>query len=408
MRRPARARPTPHRLHMRTPLTPAPLRRLVPALLAAAALAGGCDATEPDAAVPTQVRIAADSVQLYVGEGAVVSAAALDARGEPVPGARLSWSSSDPAVAAVDSAGRVLALRPGRSDVSVRLQGASGNAATVGVRVAPRPDRLEIGRDTIVIAAPGPAMSCEVTVVPALYDRSGARVIGQYVTYAVEDTSVAGVRRTSGGTSGLVTGFVFGKRAGETRLIATSNGYQDTALVRVLPGSPSAVRVSYAPGLQNGSLAVGDTLRVQGQVVNECGRPVPDLPVTFVGGNPAIAEVSPSGRVLGRAAGSTYAFGSWQGKRDSVSISVAEHRILPADTTVFVGDTVTLRGSVRYGPGDFVRGFFRFVTSDSTVARLLERRPENQQVLGVREGEAFITAEGAGSARARLRVVRRP
>jgi hypothetical protein len=74
---------------------------------------------------------------------------------------------------------------------------------------------------------------------------------------------------------------------------------------------------------------------------------------------------------------------------------------------VLVGDTVTLRGSVRYGPGEFVRGSFRYATSDASVARLLERSQE-QRVVAAGEGEALITAEGAGSARARLRVVRRP
>jgi hypothetical protein len=384
---------------------------MMPVLLAAA-LAAACDAgTGPGPSpVPTRVRIAADSVQLYVGEGAVIPAAALDEDGEPVPGARLSWSTSDPAVVAVDSAGRVLALRPGRAEVGVHLPGASAQAASIGVRVAPRPDRLEIGRDTVTIVAPGTATACEVTVSPALFDRTGARVFGQAVSYAVEDTTVAGVRRGSGGTAGIVNGYVFGRRAGETRLIASSAGYQDTALVRVLPGSPSAVRVFRAPEWPEGSLTPGDTLRVRGEVVNQCGRPVPELPVTFSSGAPAVVEVSPSGRVLGLAAGTAYVIGSWQqARRDSVPVNVAEYRILPADTTVFVGDTFTLRGTMNFGGGaaPVYPGLFRYAGSDSTVVRLLERG-EPQRAVAVGEGEALVTAERAGRARARVRVLRRP
>ncbi|HEX2189584.1 MAG TPA: Ig-like domain-containing protein, partial [Longimicrobiaceae bacterium] len=86
------------------------------ALLLALALGGGCEvATEAAPPVPTQVRIAGDSVHLHVGEGAVLPAAALDAAGNPVEDARLAWSSSDSTVAAVDSAGRVTAVRPGRA-----------------------------------------------------------------------------------------------------------------------------------------------------------------------------------------------------------------------------------------------------------------------------------------------------
>ncbi|HEU0077115.1 MAG TPA: Ig-like domain-containing protein, partial [Longimicrobiaceae bacterium] len=344
-------------------------------------------------------------------EGAVVPAAALDRRGEPVPGARLSWSSSDPSVASVDSAGHVLALRPGRADVSVRIQGSSGQAASIGVRVAPRPDRLEIGRDTLVVAAPGNDFWCEVRVTATQYDRSGSPMFGQAVSYSVEDTTVAVVRRRSGGTTGITTGFLTGRSPGETRLIASANGYQDTAVVKVLPGGPARVLISPRAGESLASvLTRGDTVQLEARVVNECGGTVSGPAPAFTSGKPEVLEVSPGGRVVAREVGYGYVYAGWSALRDSVSFSVYDYRLLPADTTVAVGDTVTYRAFISFSPGVFQSWAGpAWASSDSTVARPLDSRfgPE-MRILAAREGEATVTAERGETVRGRLRVVRRP
>lgn len=396
------------------------LRALAPALLLASVLgSGGCEVSTGSAPpVPTSVRIAGDSVHLHVGEGAVLPAAALDRRGNPVEGARLVWSSSDPAVAPVDSAGRVTGARPGRAEVTARLQGASGAGATVAVRVTPRPDRLEIGADTIVVPAPGPSRLCEQRVTATLYDRSGTPSSPPAaIHYAVEDTAVAGVNRYTGGTAGITTGYVFGKRAGETRVVASSNplspadGYQDTAVVRVLPGTPARVSITARSGESlTGVLSRGDTVHLEGRVVNECAGPVSGPAPTFSSGNPSVLEVTPEGRVTAREAGSGYVYATRDALRDSVPFSVYDHRVLPADTTVLVGDTVTFRASIAFSPGDFQDWpGAAWSSSDPAVGRLLDEGAGTiVRVLAAGEGEATITAQRAGRATARLRVVGRP
>lgn len=396
------------------------LRTLAPALLLASVLgSAGCEgATDPTPPVPATVRIAGDSVHLHVGEGAVLPAAALDTQGNPVAGARLVWSSSAPEVAPVDSAGRVTGARPGRAEVTARLEGTSGAGATVAVRVTPRPDRLEIGVDTVAVAAPGPSRSCERPVRATLYDRSGNPVSPPAaIHYSVEDTTIAGVARYSGGTAGITTGYVFGKRPGTTRVIASSNvlspadGYRDTAVVRVLPGSPARVEIAARPGGSLTSvLSRGDTVHLAGSAVNECGGPVAGPAPTFSSGNASVLEVSPEGRVVAREAGHGYVHAAWGALRDSVSFSVYDHRVLPADTTVFVGDTVTFHASIAFSSGEFQTWpGAAWSTSDPAVARLLgEGAGTTMRVLAAGEGEATVTAQRGGRATARLRVVRRP
>ena len=308
---------------------PSPFRRsTVRVLLLSAALLGGCDVTEPSPPVPEQVRIAADSVQLFVGEGALVPASALDARGNPVPEARLRWASSDPEVARVDSTGHVFALRPGRATVTASIEGGTAAPASVPVRVDPRPDRLELPQDTLVLKAPGPAAGCEQQVAPTLYDREGKPVRSPtpLVTYSIEDTSVAGYRKPSWGTGALYLAYIFGKRPGETRLIAASGSYRDTAVVRVLPGTPTYVRIYLPPGQYMLSLASGDTAQLEARVLNECGGVMPDAepPPVFSSGDPSVVEVSPGGEVVARGPGSTYVYAARGSARDSVLAGVSQ------------------------------------------------------------------------------------
>lgn len=379
------------------------------ALLAAALLAGGCDSSKPSEPAPTAaaVRVAADSVRLFTGEGAVIAASAVDARGNPVPGAALAWSSSDTAVAVVDPAGHVLGVRPGTATVSVSLVGGSGGRASVAVRVEPHPDRLEIP-DTVVLRAPG--SGCSIPVVAVLYDRAGnpvERVSTPLVGFTVRDTSVADrdPNYRGGGTSALVSIVLAGKRAGETRLIASAAGYQDTAVVRVGAGTPTRLGITpFAPY----PVAVGDTLRFSGRVYNECGGAMPQLP-TFSSGRPAVGEVSPDGRLVARAAGHALVRASWGSLADSVYVTVNEYRLLPADTTVFVGDTVVYRAFVADSTGVFRPFTGAFATSDSAVARVAgSGQGSEQPVLAVGAGEARVSVHVFAGATARLRVVKRP
>ena len=80
--------------------------------------------------VPATVRLAASSETLYEGGSVQLEAVVTSQYGEPLRDARLAWSSSDPAVAAVDSAGRVRGVAPGSVTVS-----ATAGAARAEVRV---------------------------------------------------------------------------------------------------------------------------------------------------------------------------------------------------------------------------------------------------------------------------------
>ncbi len=62
-----------------------------------------------------------DATGLVVGEMRTFDAQPVDARGSPIPGAAVAWSSSDPAVVSIDEAGRTRANRVGTAVLSARL-----------------------------------------------------------------------------------------------------------------------------------------------------------------------------------------------------------------------------------------------------------------------------------------------
>ena len=88
------------------------------------------------AAIPAEVRISAFPGTVTAGGRFTLTAAVSDARGEPVAGARVAWSSSDRRVAAVGDGGEVEARTPGEAVITAAC---GGRTASVRVRVVPVP-----------------------------------------------------------------------------------------------------------------------------------------------------------------------------------------------------------------------------------------------------------------------------
>jgi hypothetical protein len=77
-----------------------------------------------------------------LGSTTQLEAQVFDANGTPIPGASVSWYSTDPTVAEVNNAGRVTARGAGEAKIVASAAGAS--ADTVAVRVKPQLVRIEI------------------------------------------------------------------------------------------------------------------------------------------------------------------------------------------------------------------------------------------------------------------------
>lgn len=102
-------------------------RRLAPAALACLLAVTGCgDGTPTGPSTAAVVVTSPIGDVMAAGRSVQLSAAAEDARGDPVGGGTFVWESSDPEVATV-SGGRVNGIAAGTATISARRDGATGS-----------------------------------------------------------------------------------------------------------------------------------------------------------------------------------------------------------------------------------------------------------------------------------------
>ena len=130
---------------------------------------------------------------VQAGDTLRIWAGAFDANGHAVPEATFSWSSSDSAVATVDTARLVTAVGPGRAVIAATADGETGSMELL---VLPPIDSIFISPATDTIAA-----GDTLRLVAEAFDANGRPVAGATFAWSSSDVSVVRVDR-----SGLVRG----------------------------------------------------------------------------------------------------------------------------------------------------------------------------------------------------------
>ncbi|MCC6317815.1 MAG: Ig-like domain-containing protein [Gemmatimonadaceae bacterium] len=163
------------------------------------------------------VSILPTSVDLLVGATARLTAVPRDSAGTALPGRRVSWSSSQPSIATVDSTGLAVAVAPGVASITATAEGRSASSqltATLppvaAVTVAPATLSMSRNRSLQFVATPR--------------DAHGQPLTGRVVTWLSGSPSIARVD-----ANGLVTSLT----VGTVLIIATSEGQRGIATVTV-------------------------------------------------------------------------------------------------------------------------------------------------------------------------------
>lgn len=171
------------------------MRRLVLAgvVFAEACLSG---ASAPSAVASLQVSSNVPATGVFVGDSVQVNASPLDVTGQVVP-LPVTYSSSNTAVATIDNFGKIKALSPGQSTISVKAGGQAANLTltvdgnvTASVQVAPASPTISMGL--------GGTGSVQLTA--TVMTTAGNPGRNKSVTWSTSDASKAVVS-----ASGLVT-----------------------------------------------------------------------------------------------------------------------------------------------------------------------------------------------------------
>jgi adhesin/invasin len=186
-----------------------------------------------------------------------------DAHGGVLPGVRVGWTSTDTAVAAVDSGGAVVARAPGAATI---VAAAGGHIAQSRIVVRPRPAAIRVYSDSLLRLPEDTTLRLVARVVDA---RQHA-VPGQAIAWRSADPSVAAVDSAAR---------VSAMGAGRTTLIAAAGDVSAEVPIEVYP-VPATVTIQAGDGQR---AAVGRRLAtpVRAQIVSRGGRPLAGVAVRF-------------------------------------------------------------------------------------------------------------------------------
>ena len=208
---------------------------------------------------------------------------ALDARGHAIPGAHVEWAVDDSSVAALDTAGIITGRTAGRTMLTARLDGVSGQAGVSVVTVA---WKLALVAGTDQRARAGGALPQPIVV--RATNRRGTPAAGQAVNFrlAAGRGSVQPVTAVTDADGRARATWTLGDYPGRQSLLA-SVARVDSVLEIVAEAEPVAANTR-VEGL-NGQLAaragdrVADSLAVR--VSDSTGRALADVPVRWIAMN---------------------------------------------------------------------------------------------------------------------------
>ncbi|WP_420615792.1 leucine-rich repeat domain-containing protein [Candidatus Palauibacter sp.] len=325
--------------------------------------------------VPAGIDITPAMVALAaLGDTVRLAARVRDQIGRLIEGATVSWSSLDEAVVTVDSSGLVTAVGRGTTGITAMSGKSSGTAAVSVMQVAgsvivsPAADTLALG-DTLRLAADA-------------FDANGYEIEEPQLSWSSGDPSVATVD-----TLGLVRAV----SPGEADIVATSGGATGRTVLLVVMPTPTVIKLT-PETLEFGAL--GDTVRLVAEVLDQLGQAVEDAAVSWSSSNETVATVNKSGLVTAVNEGTTdvtAASGAASGAA-AVSVTQIASSVIVAPSSAAMAPRATLRLEAEafdWNGNPVAEAEFSWTSSDPAVAMV----DGTGVVLGIGDGVATITAQ---------------
>lgn len=348
-----------------------------------------------------ELEVLPPTVTLQVGQRQGVVATAYDARSNVLPSVRITWSSTNLAVARVDPDPRqpgvatIIGVAPGIASIEAE---AGGRKGTVQVQVAGAggvaPPVTQPGAPAITSTAVAlrvdpnsvfllPSEDTRLTVTFLQVDGSPAAVMP--VAWRSLSETVASI-----GPDGSVVGISPGQGVVEGRT-ATGLVARATVFVATAPFAFGVDVLSLAPGEQ-------DTVPVV--VPSQGNRRVATRWLTWTSTNPAVATVTPLGVAVGASPGQAEIFASGFGQTARLPVvvhrAVEEMSVSPPQGTITVpvSGNVAVGAVARAGDGTLIpEAPFTWRVADTTVAGY---DGSGKAIRGKKIGRTRLTVQGPG------------
>ena len=293
---------------------------------------------EPPRAAMIGIASAPEAVD--VGDRFTMAASARDATGAPLPGTRVTFSSSDPNVASIDArTGEVVALMPGHVEFSAAADRAR---STIQLTVAlPAPSTIKIGAPTSPLH-PGD----EVQLSAGVSDKSGAGMSGRQVEWSSSSPNIASVSN-----DGVLTA----RAVGKVEITARCESAVDHFRVEISARPVASIELS----LPDHEITAGDAFQISSRALDALGEVVRGRPIVFFLSGAAASVVGD--RVETTGAGTLQVTAECDGIRREATIVVvrpgpARLELSAPPPTVHEGDEFDLTVTVHDARGEALTG----------------------------------------------------
>ncbi len=266
----------------------------------------------PPDLVVTGFELSPSSLSLETGEEALLEGEAGFNNGttQDVPGADVTWTSSDPAVASVSEAGLVTAVTAGNVVVSGTYRGFTDESTVTVTAPVPPPGTEIIAIQTLPPLIIRPEGSTRQVRALAFFDDMTVKDVTGDVSWSSANENIATVD-----ASGLVTII----DAGQTTISGELDGRQDAVRVIGINAPLESIEVTPASAdiIEDTEVQLSAIGTYQdGEVID-----ITDI-VSWRSSDEAVMRVSPDGTVLGISPGEGQATAELRGVSDSSEITV--------------------------------------------------------------------------------------
>ena len=225
----------------------------------------------------------------------------------------VQWSSSNTDVATVDTKGKVFAVGPGQTTITVSANDTQDNCV-----VTVKDSKVRIGQDKVELKTKGTDKTWQL----------GLQVIGRKSTakWTSSDKKVVTVN-----SKGKITA----KKAGTAIVTATANGVSDTVEIVVKDFEPT-VKLNHTDyDLYTGK---GNTITLKAKIDGSVKKGV------WSSSDPSVATVNNKGKVVAVKPGQTVITVSANDVWDDCIVTVTESKLILGDKTIFLdkGETAEL------------------------------------------------------------------
>src|SRR6478672_5067341 len=276
----------------------------------------GAGPTNPTVSVAS-VAVTLNAPALTVGQATQGNAVTKDASGNVLTGRTIVWTTSDPAVASVDGAGKITALKAGAVTVTATSEGKTGSAP-LSVTAPLNAPAAVAGVTLTVEPSINVGQSAQASV--TLKDAAGNVLTGRTVNWVSSDASIVSVS-----SAGLVAAL---KAGGVTITASVDGGVSASAVVSAVAPAPSVGNITLAAGATQ--IKIGQLTQVTAVVRDASGNALSGVPVTFTSTPSTTAAVSGGGVVAGVNVGSATIYAKADTVTRSIGITVIDSATIAA------------------------------------------------------------------------------